>query len=227
MYSWHCLLEYFSSSDSRSCCFRMSSAFTIWRHWSTWAAWCWISLGNLYAPALAGTGSACGGRSGRWNYFPFTVRYMVGCISILMRPCCPPTNSYRMIDVFAWIFSMDFEDDFVVDDSLIFFPWRVICCKYLQFLKSFLFFVFTKFGVLDFFLICMDGSRRGSVRIFCACWTFFLASRIGSNFLCLVPFLVSFKWITLSFFSCFVWLYPIRRHLNLVVMVVAPDVCFI
>ena len=103
MYAWRCSLKYFYSSDFRRCCFRMSSTFTIWHHWSTWAEWSWIYLGNSAAASLTSTGADCGGRAGRWNYFPVMVRYVAGCIANLRRPLCPPPNSDWMVDTFAWI----------------------------------------------------------------------------------------------------------------------------
>ena len=94
-------IEKKSSSDSRSCCFRISSLFTIWRHWSTLAAWCWIYLGNLDAAALDGTGSACGERSRRKNSCLITVWYVDGCITIPRRPFYYLPNSDWMVDAFV------------------------------------------------------------------------------------------------------------------------------
>ena len=68
MYFWRCPLKYLSSSDYRSFRFRISSAFTIWRHWSTWAAWWWMYLTTSFAAALAGNGASCGDRTGTENY---------------------------------------------------------------------------------------------------------------------------------------------------------------
>ena len=97
-------------------------------------------LGTSAASVLVGNGAACEGQAGRWNYWPFIVRYLAGWIDIPRRSCCPPPpNSDWMFDVFACILRMDFADDFVIGDPLIFlFYWRVICCKYLQVWKSFL-----------------------------------------------------------------------------------------
>ena len=103
MYEWYCHLKYLLSSDSRIYCLRISSAFTIWRHWSTWAAWCWTYLGTSAASALIGTGAACGGRAGYWNYCPVTVWYVYGCIDRPRRPFYPHPYSEWMVYAFAWI----------------------------------------------------------------------------------------------------------------------------
>ena len=78
----------------------ISFIFSIWHHWYTWDAWCWLYLGNSDAAVLVVTGADCGGRCGCWNSFPVTIHYFSGCISSPKRPCCTPPNS-------DWIYCFD------------------------------------------------------------------------------------------------------------------------
>ena len=82
----------------------MSYAFTIWIHWSTWAACCWIHLCNLAAAALGGTGDACGVQEESSNSCPLTVRYGDDQIASPRIPCYPMHSSDWMVDAFTWIF---------------------------------------------------------------------------------------------------------------------------
>ena len=81
----------------------MSPEFTIWSHWSTWDAFCWVHLGNSTTAALCGNGDTCGVWVRRWNLCPVTVWYVAWCISIPTRPWFPTPSSDWMVDALAWI----------------------------------------------------------------------------------------------------------------------------
>ena len=103
MYDWRWLLKYFSSSYSRSCCFRMSSVFTILRHCSTWDACFWIHLGTSSAAALGDSGAACVGWVGISDLCPVNVQYVDLCLVSPRKPCCHPPSSNCIVGVLSWI----------------------------------------------------------------------------------------------------------------------------
>ena len=124
-------------------------------------------------------------------------------------PYFPLPNFHWIVDVSAWIFRWISRVIFSWwYPQILFYFWMGISCEYIQVWKSFLFFGFTVFGVLDFLLNHMHGSCRGSAWIWCACWTCFPVSELGLNHLCLFPFVIWFAWIPCPFFSSFVWVYP-------------------
>ena len=169
MYACYFPLKYLSSSNSRSCGFRLSSAFTIWRHCSTWSAWCWIYFVTSSAVTLASTEAVYGGQAGHWNYCPVVVWYVAGCIARLRRQCFPPTDYDWMVDTFAWI--LQWISGWFCSwwpPHIFLFSWKLIFCEYLQVWKSFLLFGFTKFGVLEIFWNSMALLRRFLAWIFCA-----------------------------------------------------------
>ena len=69
--------------------------------WSTWAACCWIHLGNCYSDSFVSTGSACGGRVSNSKSCPVTVRYVYRCISRHMVPFIPLYSYDWMVDALA------------------------------------------------------------------------------------------------------------------------------
>ena len=217
---------WFSSSDTKSFWLRISSAFIIWRHWSTWTAWCWMYLGTSSEAPLFGTRVDCGELSGRWKSFPITVHYVAGWFASPMIPCFPPLNSDYMVDMFACILQ------FILRMIL----WSMTPLHFFIFLKSNLlqissylsvivvYFGFTEFGVLECFridftefgVLNFSGNRQNPL---------FLCIGSGQTFLCLfflswvevaMPvsgfILFSHGSCTFSFlvdpvpcFSCFVW----------------------
>ena len=153
-------------------------------------------LGTSDAFTLAVTGASCEGWARHLNYFPVTVRYVVGCISRPRRPCCSLPSSDFMVDVFAWIlllFCNAFCGWFCTQwpPQILLFSWREVCCKYLPVWKSLVFFGFTKFGVLELFLIFMAGPHRGSAQTWCACFVLFSFFWFDTVQYCDLSFIIS------------------------------------
>ena len=65
---------------------------------------------------------------------------------------------------------------------ILLFSWRGICCEYLQVWKSFLFFGFTEFGVLDFFEIVWLGHRGDRIEFSMLVEFFFLRGGLAQIF---------------------------------------------
>ena len=103
MYVWRWTLKYFSSNESSSCFLIISSVFTIWRHWYTCVAYCWIHLGASASAAFSDTGADFVGHAVHSNLCPVTFQYVSGYIARPKIPCCPPPSSDWMVDTLAWI----------------------------------------------------------------------------------------------------------------------------